>query len=64
MVWIMDDGHGKYLGSCGVVSAPDEATARERIEAEMRKQGCDPERGYTLYKLKPNTAVLLDNGDY
>lgn len=30
----------------------------------MRKQGCDPERGYTLYKLKPNTAVLLDNGDY
>lgn len=63
MIWIMTGDGGFHLGACGVVSAPDEPTARERMVKAMREAGCS-KQVFELVKLKPNTAVVTNSGDY
>ena len=64
-IWYTEDLTGKWpVGAYAIVDAPNEQTARQRLEEAFQGTGVEPYKGYTLKKLKRGTAVVLSDGNY
>lgn len=56
---------GKWpVGTAAVVQAGNETEAAEKLNAELAKRGLETPQTFTLTKLKPGHAVILNDGDY
>lgn len=66
-VWTCTDHDTMYpVGGASVVIAENESEARLLLDKELRENGCNPDKGYTLQEvdLSKAQAIVLNNGDY